>query len=210
MKDMKVKIIQMPSERRIIQVAAIAKTSYHSENYEYFEKILTYEEAVKFIKALIKSGHHSVLEPLQIEFNLNGVSRVLTHQHVRNRIGFSYMQKSLRRRRIIAIEDLIYPETSKNADIYEAAMKDSIKWYELLLERDELPDDARRVLPIGVATEITVTCNVRSLRHFLSARLSKSVGWEIRRLALKLADAMAWRGLGFLIEDIMWKFDKNW
>lgn len=206
MKSMRVKIIKMPSKHRIIQVAAIAKTSYHSENYEHFEKTLTYEESVKFIKGLIKSGHYSVLEPLQIEFNLTGVSRVLTHEQVRNRIGFSYMQKSLRRRRIIKIEDLIYPEASKNADIYEEAMKDSIEKYELLIERGEAPDDARRVLPIGVATEITVTCNVRSLRHFLSARLSKSVGWEIR----KLADAMAWRGLGFLIEDIMFKFDEKW
>lgn len=210
MKNMKVKIIKMPSERRIIQVAAIAKTSYHSENYEYFEKSLTYEESVKFIKGLIKNGHHSVLEPLQIEFNLNGVSRVLTDEHVRNRIGFSYMQKSLRRRRTIKIEDLIYPETSKNADIYEEAMKDSIEKYELLIERKEDPDDARRVLPIGIATELTVTCNVRSLRHFLSARLSKKAGWEIRKLALKLADVMVWRGLGFLIEDIMFKFDKRW
>lgn len=202
MKNMKVKIIQMPSERRIIQVAAIAKTSYHSENYEHFEKILTYEEAVKFIKTLIKNGHHSVLEPLQIEFNLNGVSRVLTHEHFRNRIGFSYMQKSLRRRRIIEIEDLIYPETSRNADIYEAAMRDSIGWYELLLDRDEIPDDARRVLPIGIATELTVTCNARSLRKFLSKRLSKRASWEIRKLALRLVDAMVERGLGFLIEDI--------
>lgn len=210
MKNMKVKIIQMPSKRRIIQVAAIAKTSYHSENFEFFEENLTYEESVKFIKSLIKSGHHSVLEPLQIEFNLTGVSRVLTHQYVRNRIGFSYMQKSLRRRRTIKIEDLIYPENSKNADIYEAAMKDSIGWYELLLERDELPDDARRVLPIGIVTELTVTCNARSLRHFLSKRLSKSAGWEIRKLAMKLADAMAWNELGFLIEDIMFKFDAEW
>lgn len=207
---MKVKIIQMPSEERIIQVAAIAKTSYHSENYEYFEKNLTYEEAVKFMKALIKSGHYSVLEPLQIEFNLNGVSRVLSHQHIRNRIGFSYMQKSLRRRRTIKIEDLIYPKNSKNADIYKEAMKDSIEKYELLIVRGETPDDARRVLPIGVATELTVTCNVRSLRHFLSERLSKKANWEIRKLALRLADAMAWRGLGFLIEDIMVKFDEKW
>jgi thymidylate synthase (FAD) len=210
MKNMKIKIIQMPSERRVIEVAAIAKTSYHCEDYEYFEKSLTYEEAVKFIKTLIKNGHHSALEPLQIEFNLTGISRVLSHQQVRNRIGFSYMQKSLRRRRIIVIEDLIYPETSKNADIYEAAMKDSIGWYELLLERDEPPDDARRVLPIGVATELTVTCNVRSLRKFLSERLSKKAGWEIRRLAMVLADAMAEEELGFLIEDIVWKFDKDW
>jgi hypothetical protein len=133
-----------------------------------------------------------------------------THEHVRNRIGFSYMQKSLRRRRIIAIEDLIYPETSKNADIYEAAMRDSIGWYELLLDRDEIPDDARRVLPIGIATELTVTCNARSLRKFLSKRLSKRASWEIRKLALRLADAVAEEELGFLIEDIMHKFDKNW
>ena len=180
---MEIREIQIPNKGDVVKVAAIAKTSYHSESYSYFEN-MKYKDATKFLKALIKQGHYSVLEPLQFIFNLEGVSRILTHQLVRNRIGFSYMQKSLRRKRSFNKKDsFIYPE-SVNKKIYEDTVENLFKIYDHLIEIGEHPDDARRVIPIGVSTEITFTCNARSLRTFLEARLSKQANWEIRNLAV--------------------------
>lgn len=50
----------------------------------------TLEPARKMIKAIIKSGHESCVEHATATFVIDGVSRVVTHELVRHRIGFSY------------------------------------------------------------------------------------------------------------------------
>ena len=49
----------------------------------------------KFIRTLIKSGHHSVLEHASATFMIRGISRALTHQLVRHRLA-SFSQESQR------------------------------------------------------------------------------------------------------------------
>lgn len=50
--------------------------------------------ARKMIAAIIKSGHESCIEHASATFVLDGISRVVTHELVRHRIGFSYSQRS--------------------------------------------------------------------------------------------------------------------
>ena len=47
-----------------------------------------------YIRNLIEQGHESVLEHVSWTFLLTGVSRALTHQLVRHRVGFSFSQLS--------------------------------------------------------------------------------------------------------------------
>ena len=49
-------------------------------------------------------------------------------------------------------------------------------------------DIARAVLPQATATEIIMTMNFRSLRHFLKLRLHKSAHANIRDIARKIYD----------------------
>ena len=48
----------------------------------------------EYIRHLISQGHDSVLEHASWSFIIQGVSRALTHQLVRHRIGFSFSQLS--------------------------------------------------------------------------------------------------------------------
>lgn len=53
------------------------------------------ESEKKFIRMIIKSGHHSVLEHAYATFRIKGGSRSFTHQLVRHRLC-SYSQQSQR------------------------------------------------------------------------------------------------------------------
>ncbi len=196
-----VEILTMPSKDDIIKTAAIAKTAYHSGSYEEF-KTMSYEDAEKFLIKLIKLGHESSIEPLIFTFNVNGVSVVLTHQLVRHRMA-SFMQKSFRRKRKLKVEDFVYPKDSPNAEKIKETVKKLIGIYEYLCKNGESPDDARRILPMGMSTEITFTINARSLRNFLHLRLDKKASWEIRELAGTILLFLTDAGLGFLFRDIV-------
>ena len=68
-------------------IARAASTCYDSVPKEL-------EKARKMIAAIIKSGHESCIEHATATFEIDGVSRVVTHELVRHRIGFSYSQRS--------------------------------------------------------------------------------------------------------------------
>jgi thymidylate synthase (FAD) len=202
-----IEVINIPTEKDVINTAAIAKTSYHAGSYDTFKK-LSFSDASKFLERLILIGHESAIEPLIFTFNVQGVSRVLTHQLVRHRIA-SYMQKSLRRKRVFTKKDFVYVPHSKNNDLYSDYFEKNIEQYNKLIAAGEHPDDARRILSMGISTEITFTMNARSLRNFLKLRLDKSANWEIRVLAAKIASILISEGLAFLIRDILIYFNKK-
>ena len=85
---MKVKLIHITKDpERVIERAG--RTAYKS-----FSKI-THDSAAKFVRMLVKLGHHSVLEHAVASFRISGVSRTLTHQLVRHRVA-SFTQQSQR------------------------------------------------------------------------------------------------------------------
>ena len=48
------------------------------------------------ISKVVASGHHSTIEHIAFSFAISGVSRTLTHQLVRHRIGVAFDQQSQR------------------------------------------------------------------------------------------------------------------
>ena len=67
-------------------IAKCASTCYDSMPKEL-------EASRKMIKAIIRAGHESCIEHASITFELDGISRVVTHELVRHRIA-SYSQRS--------------------------------------------------------------------------------------------------------------------
>ena len=61
-------------------IAKCASTCYDSVPKEL-------EAARKMIKAIIKSGHESCIEHATVTFEIDGVSRVVTHELVRHRLS---------------------------------------------------------------------------------------------------------------------------
>jgi len=203
--------VTFPSKEDIVDAAAIAKSSYYSESYTECREKLDYSDAVEFLKKLLlgdrpSDRHESVLEPLVFTFNITGISRVATHQMVRTRHA-SYMQKSLRRKRDLSADDFVPPDETENLVEYEKAAEMLVKLYHRLIKKGETPDDARRILPIGISTEITMTINARALRNFLTQRLAKAANWEIQKLSKLIVFELIEHELEFLIEDIIKKYN---
>lgn len=70
-------------------IAKCASTCYDSAPKEI-------AGARKMIAAIVKAGHESCVEHASATFEIDGISRVVTYELVRHRIGFSYSQRSQR------------------------------------------------------------------------------------------------------------------
>lgn len=150
------------------------------------------ENKEEFIKRLIKMGHFSVLEHASASFHISKVSRALTHQLVRHRIGVAYTQKSQRYTTEENAEFLI-PNTIKNTiknttteKMYKDLNKMIKDFYKFMRSLNIPKEDARYILPNSTYTELVMTANLRAWRHILSLRGSKHAQWEIRELSLNI------------------------
>jgi len=139
------------------------------------------------LRNCIKNGHNSIFEHVSFTFFVSGVSRSLSHQWVRHRIGCSPSQRSQRYCREGEFEYVVPPSISENSQAfydYMDTMEYINKMYEKFLNYYKIkPEDARYVLPNACETELTFTFNVTSFRHFLKLRLDKHAQWEIREMA---------------------------
>lgn len=197
---MKVKLLEYtPNAEKLI--ASAAKLCYSSSGIEDLQNNLDKEKVDKFLNMLMSYGHESPIEHVSFTFGIEGVSRSLTHQLVRHRIG-SYSQQSQRYVRLDQFEYVIPPSVEKDEEakkIYIEAMKNCQKSYDdiasILKEKyinnglrdidaeKKAIEDARYVFPNACTSKIIVTMNARSLMNFFRHRCCNRAQWEIRELA---------------------------
>src|SRR2546428_12424344 len=77
------------------------------------------EKIAQFVEDRLKTGHVSPLEQVVFWFGISGVSRSLSHQFVRHRIGISFEQQSQRYVRFTGKNeerlDYVMPESREDA-----------------------------------------------------------------------------------------------
>ena len=167
-------------------IARAASTCYDSVPKEL-------DKARKMIAAIIKSGHESCIEHSSATFEIDGISRVVTHELVRHRIGFAYSQRSQRyvdeaNPSYVIPEEIEANDTAKV--LFEDAMRYAWEKYKALQDLGFKNEMARYVLPNACCTKIVVTADFRAWRNFLKLRLSKRAQHEIRNLANVLLDKL--------------------
>lgn len=190
---MKVELIShTPNPEELI--AQSAKLCYSVVGVNEIKKKLTDEEIDKFVGHLISIGHESPLEHVTFTFAVEGVSRALTHQLIRHRIGTSYSQQS---QRYVKLDNFEYitPEEirkdSKLCNIYQRHLRETQDVYDYLVEglmkngrsEKEAIEDARYIFPNACETKIVFTMNARSLINFFKQRCCTRAQWEIRDMA---------------------------
>lgn len=137
-------------------------------------------------RVVIELGHESVIEHASATFLIEGVSRALTHQLVRHRLG-SYSQESLRyvdpesgEDEVVFIGSPSIGDNHASKMIFEEAVREAMDAYRDLRAQGVKKEDARRVLPIATPTRIVVTMNFRQWRHVIKERaLNPHAQWEI-------------------------------
>lgn len=157
---------------------------------QIWEKIrngtISKERIREFIAARLATGHSSPLEQVVFWFGIAGVSRSLSHQLVRHRIGISFEQQSQRyvRFKQAAIE-YVLPDSWKRAGL-EEDFRDLVARisaaYTKALEAGVPAEDARFVLPNAAPTNFQVMVNFAELQHIADLRLCVRAQWEIRRM----------------------------
>jgi len=153
------------------------------------EELTTNDSARNFIKRVIKSGHESVLEHASASFRII-TNRFTTHQIVRHRL-FSYSQESQRycnyskgkfNEEITFVRPVDLGE-GKKYSIWCQSMQNAENAYKEFIAAGGKAEQARSVLPSSCKTEIVMTGNFRSWKHFLSLRMDSHAQADVRFIA---------------------------
>jgi thymidylate synthase (FAD) len=149
------------------------------------------EKMEELITKVVASGHHSTIEHIWFAFSISGVSRTLSHQLVRHRIGIAFDQQSQRYVQFKNTSDIfVEPDTiAENPEahaVFEDLRLKCAEAYQKLVELGIPAEDARFVFPQAVTTNLIMTVNLRELIHICGLRLCTLAQWEIRSLFKKV------------------------
>lgn len=176
--------VQLPRDPLLITEMA-GRTCYKSEDK------ITDDSAKKFVKSIIKRGHETVIEHVSATVRII-TNRGVTHELVRHRLS-SFSQESTRYVKYGGNMEFIKPvwwdTWSREEQIqWEDSMLVSSQKYCNLIDLGSKPEQAREVLPNSLKTEIVMTANMRSFRHFFDLRCSKKAHPQIRAIALSMLE----------------------
>ncbi|WP_372997960.1 FAD-dependent thymidylate synthase [Lutispora sp.] len=209
---MKVELIRYTPEPEKL-VAAAAKLCYSKIGIDGILDGLDQEKTERFLNMLMDLGHESPIEHVSFTFGVEGVSRVLTHQLVRHRIGCSYSQQSQRYVKLEQFEYIIPPQIAaieEARELFVRAMEKDQEVYNKLVEilykenykkcmeegktekqasqmaEKASIEDARYVFPNACETKIVFTMSARALFNFFRTRCCERAQWEIREMATEM------------------------
>jgi thymidylate synthase (FAD) len=162
------------------------------------------KDAKRYFSNFMGQKHGSLLEHVSVSFLLWGVSRALTHELVRHRVGIGFSQVS---QRYVGAERVRFVEgyeTRNNEQGHALFMRQIDQQREMFIERTEylktvmpqhaeessteyrkrLNQGARRTLPNETEAPVVVSANLRSWRHIFTQRCSRHADAEIRNALL--------------------------
>jgi thymidylate synthase (FAD) len=159
----------------------------------------------EYVANLIQQGHESVLEHVSWTFLVTGISRALSHQLVRHRVGFAFSQLSQQYHEE-GHAKFVLPSmvcsSSASRKVWKAAVMSSKRAYREILKslerqkntlglnkrewRRAVRTTARGILPNATETKLVMTANARALRHFLRVRGAITGDEEMRLLSAEI------------------------
>lgn len=173
----------------IDMIEKAARTCYKSED-------LAHGEPEVLVDRLMRLGHYAMLEHagMSVKFVCD---RAIANEIVRHRL-FSFAQESTRwcdysKEKFDHEVTVIDPGLDHESPEYctwSFAMSMCESAYMAMIHAGVKPEIARKVLPLGLKTELVVTGNYREWRHFCEVRYSKTAHPEIRQLVKMVVEEM--------------------
>ncbi len=186
---------EIDAQKMMQTIERAGRTCYKSEHN------ISDGSAEKFIANIIKRGHESVIEHEKITVRFI-CDRGVTHEIVRHRMA-SYSQESTRYcnyandkfgNELTFIKPCFWDESTDEGKakmmLWEKSMQNIENEYNELIEMGAKPEEARSILPNSLKTEIVVTMNLRSWRHFFRLRTSPAAHPQIREIAESLLEEL--------------------
>ncbi len=166
-------------------------------------------DSADYLANIAKSRHGSVTAHGMVTYAFEDVSRVFTHEVVRNWVGNERSQESLRYVRLTDLRFWIPPIIARETEFRDVggadleilrtpveifmeviekcewAQKALAKYYDIENVKDfetkkKLTSAFRRVAPLGLATGIGISFNLRALRWIIEQRTDPAAEEEIR------------------------------
>lgn len=144
----------------------------------------------------IKAGHGRVLEYVDVEMVISGVSaRCLRELYTH--IGGSPTRLQSSTRYVSEEQGFGYytpPKIENNEElkpIYEDGMELIQKTYNSLMARKATKEDAANILPLGMESKMVWKINLRALINFMNRRLCTRALKEIRDLSVEIKNQLA-------------------
>lgn len=154
------------NEREILQtLERIGRVCYQSEDK------ITEDSCNAFIKKLISNEHLSVLEHISLTVLIR-TNRAVANELVRHR-HCAFTQESTRFVKYDNIECINSPLPDDWQGYYEVANDNSESAYKYMVESGVSRQIAREYLPLGLATSLYMTANLRAWRHIIKLRGQK-------------------------------------
>lgn len=176
------KIIHQTAEllTPVKQIEVLKALELYGRNCYKSEHKITSTSYKAFVGLLLKNKHLSVLEHINLTFRLitdRGMMGELTrHRHA---------SFSIESTRYIKYKDIVfvYPfyqdgmikENAYSLNAWQKAMLNAEESYRVMWEENNKPEIARAVLPMSLATDIVMTCNIREWLFILNLRMAKGV-----------------------------------
>lgn len=175
-------------EARVFDMAKMTWGSYDGVQYDPDNSV--HEELVwgAFEGRVLPT----VLEQLQLQFVIKGITRTCSHQLVRGRVGWGYNQQSqmaevLLRDMSIPMHVHAIPELRERIELF-ARMASQL--YNDIIDAGLPPQSARYVLPEGTHTDVYAVCTFPALRGFVGNRTCLSTNDEINLVARMMRQAV--------------------
>lgn len=201
------------------QIEIAGRTCYKSE-----EKI-TSDSSKEFVRKMLASGHHAMIEFAMIPPVKVITDRGVSHEIVRHRL-FSYAQESTRYcnygkdkfgNEITVVLPVWFMDDyattsatlwSNSYHLWLNATEAAEGYYMNLLSDKQSPQQARSVLPNSLKTEINICGNAREWRHFFKLRCSKAAHPQMRELARDMLYGFA-TAIPILFDDLYEQYAKE-
>lgn len=148
----------------------------------------------------IESDHGRVLEWVNVEILIEGMSARCMREVGRHCVGTSYLQSSTR---YVDESNFKYytPPSCQNdgvREVYEKGMKQVAEFYGELIELGVPREDAANALPLGMDSKVVWKINLRSLVNFMNKRLCSRALLEIRQFANELRSMLMGRNVEWM------------
>lgn len=199
MQEQKISVMPFNEVEIVDKLYSACRTCYAKgtpqEQYAKTQEELTgatgWEKKWKLIRHVLDSGHTSIVEHVQFTFFISGVSRALSLQLIRHRVGISFSQQSQRYCRFEKGFDYVVPPSiSKDPELlakFRELMTQINDTYQYFLGKEIPAEDARMVLPNACTTNLTVSLNLRALIHLCQERMCTNAQYEIRNMVKQMA-----------------------
>lgn len=143
----------------------------------------TAEQCIKRATHCVTKGHLSTLRFAHATFLVEDISRICSHQFVRSK-HLDFLQRSQRYCKDDEMRMIMPPEIEdKHKDAFKQITQAAGDLYYDLIDLGIKKEDARFILPQGVATELIAVGNFQAWHDFIKLRSGKEAQWEIREVA---------------------------